>query len=91
MSNVQVVNHGGSDHRLIFGTRYSKSIIIKPKIIKKRSFRNFDPVEFLAAIHATSWWEVYSSEDIEEATEIFTNKLTKILDVMAPIKTFKER
>ena len=31
--------------------------------------------------------EVYSSENVEVATEIFTKKITKILDVMAPVKS----
>ena len=78
LSNIQVNNHGSSDHKIIFGTRYSKSVIVKPKIIRKISYKNFNPAEFIAAIQSTSWWDVYSSEDVEKATEVFTNKIIKI-------------
>jgi hypothetical protein len=91
LSNIQVNNHGASDHKIILGTRYSKSFIVKPKIIRKRSYKNFNPAEFIAAIQATSWWDVYSSEDVEKATEVFTNKITKILDAMAPVRSFRVR
>ena len=91
LSDIQVNNHGSSDHKILFGIRYSKSVIVKPKIIKKRSYKNFNPAEFISAIQSTSWWDVYSSEDVETATEIFTNKITRILDVMAPIRTFQVR
>ena len=36
-----------------------------------------------------SWWDVYSCEDPQNATEVFTSKLTNILDRMAPVKTFQ--
>ena len=39
----------------------------------------------------TSWWAVYSCEDANEAAEIFTSKLNKILDRHAPVKTFQTR
>ena len=91
LSDIQVNNHGGSDHKLLFGIRYSKAVISKPKIIKKRSYKKFDPFQFLAAIKSISWWEVYSSEDVETATDLFTQKITEILDKMAPIKSIQVR
>ena len=32
LSDIQVNNHGGSDHKLLFGIRYSKAVISKPKL-----------------------------------------------------------
>ena len=91
ISEIQVKNVGASDHRLILGTRYSKSVISKPKVIKKRSFKNFKPTEFIEAVHSISWWEIYISEDAEEASKIFKKKINEILDKMAPVKTFQIR
>ena len=91
LSDIQVNNQGGSDHRLIFGIRYSKSLISKPKVIKKRSHKNFDPGKFLEQIRLISWLDIYLSEDLETATDLFTKKITKILNVMAPIKTYQMR
>ena len=36
-----------------------------------------------------SWWELYNSEDVNEAVDIFSRKISLILDKMAPIKTFQ--
>ena len=91
ISSIQVINQGASDHRFIFARRSSKSVISKPRIIKKRSYKNFPPQEFLTAIRSISWWEVFCCEDVEKATELFTNKLTKVLDTMAPVKCFQVR
>ena len=38
-----------------------------------------------------SWWEVYACEDVDTAVDIFTRKLTDILDKMAPVKKFQIR
>ena len=38
-----------------------------------------------------SWWEAYASEDVDVAVDIFTKKLTDILDRMAPVKKFQVR
>ena len=38
-----------------------------------------------------SWWEVYASEDVDTAVDIFTSRLTDILDKMAPVKKFQMR
>ena len=91
LSEIQVHFHGGSDHKLLFGVRYSKSVIDKPRIVRKRSYKNFNPQEFLLALQCTSWWDVYSSEDPDLAVTIFTRKVNSILDVLAPIKTTQIR
>ena len=38
-----------------------------------------------------SWWEVYACEDVDTAVNIFTTKLTAILDTMAPVRKFQVR
>ena len=91
LSKIQVSNQGASDHKMIFATRYSKAVISKPKVIRKRSFKNFNQSDFIEAIKLVSWWGVYSSEDVEEATRMFTSEVCKILDKMAPVKTFQIR
>ena len=84
-------NQGASDHRLLFASRYSKAVISKPKIIRKISFKKNNPAEFLKAVQSKSWWGVYSFEDVEEATKEFTSVVCKILDKMAPVRTFQVR
>ena len=42
LSEVQVITQGASDHKIIFATRYSRCISRHQRIIKKRSYKNFD-------------------------------------------------
>jgi hypothetical protein len=43
----------------------------------------------LEEVDKISWWEVYTCNDVDLAVDIFTKKLTDILDRMAPIKKFQ--
>ena len=43
------------------------------------------------AIQNRSLWDVYSSSDVNEASQILTQKINSVLDKMAPVKTFQTR
>ena len=89
ISRAEVITRGSSDHKLILVTRFSKSFKENIKYCKKRSYKQFDEQKFLEEVDKISWWEVYASGDVDEAVDIFTKKLTSILDVMAPVKKFQ--
>ena len=91
LSEVRAEFQGHSDHKIIFAIRNSKAPVSKPRIIRKRSYKNFDPTQFLKAVRNISWWEIYSCEDVDSAVQLFTNKLNNILNVMAPIKRIQVR
>ena len=91
LSDVQAINLGSSDHKLIFATRYSRNITRNQRIIKKRSYKNFDVKEFLTAIRKISWWKIYSCEDVDLVVKMLSDEITQILDVMAPIKVIQVR
>ena len=91
LSDVHTVCQGGSDHRLIIATRQSKTIRRSQRIVRKRCFKNFNKEAFIKALQSTKWWDIYSSDDVHEASTLLTNKLTYILDTLAPIKTFQVR
>ena len=38
-----------------------------------------------------SWWDVYACDDVDIAVDVFTSKLTEIIDRMAPVKKFQVR
>ena len=46
---------------------------------------------FIKAIRRVNWLEVYLCEDVEIAVEMFTKKVTDILDDMCPMKTIQVR
>ena len=61
------------------------------RYVRKRTFKKFKSEEFIEAVKQISWWELYCSQDPEEAATLLTNKLTIILDTMAPLKTIQVR
>ena len=91
LSDVHTYFHGSSDHKIVIGTRFTKCVVRNQRYVKKRSYKNFKANVFIDAIQSTSWWDLYSCENPEEAVEIFTNKLTLILDEMAPVKKYQVR
>ena len=91
LSEVQSEYIGGSDHKLLRVVRFSKSLKRSGRYVKKRCFKNFKPEEFIQAVRNLSWYDLYSCEDVNLACQLLTNKLTKILDDMAPIRTIQIR
>ena len=59
--------------------------------MRKRSYKNFDEQIFREAVKNIKWYDVYSCQDVDLVVDTFTNKLTEILDTMAPVKTFQVR
>ena len=91
LSSVYAEFAGGSDHKLIKVTRYTKSMKRAVRYVRKRSFKNFKDEDFQAAVKNLSWWELYMCEDADQAAQLLTNKLTDILDTMAPVRTIQVR
>ena len=58
---------------------------------KKRSFKDFDEKKFLEEVGKIGWWEVNCCNDVNQAVDIFTRRLTEILDKMAPVRKFQIR
>ena len=91
LSQPLVISNGGSDHKMVMCTRFTKQIITRPRIVSKRSYKNFDENLFLHDVRNLPMWQVYCCEDPEKAVSILTYLLSSILDRMAPIKTYQVR
>ena len=91
VSHVHEYFQGASDHKMICIVRTTKKVISKPRIIKKRVFKKFDPKSFLEAVSSTPWLDVYLCDDIDTAVNLVSTKLNKILDDMAPEKVIQVR
>ena len=76
---------------LIFATRYSRVVKTSPRYIRKRSYKNFNCDRFLAAIREISWLDLYLTSDVNTAVQLLSDKITFILDVMAPMRTIQVR
>ena len=75
----------------IMGVSYAKMIKSSTRYVKTRIYKNVEEGTFLEKIRNTSWWDVYLTTDVNEAVQLFTTKVTTILDQMAPVKTFQEK
>ena len=59
--------------------------------MRKRSYKYFKPSEFIEAVKQISWLELYLCEDVDIAVKLPANKLTFIVDTMAPMRTVQVR
>ena len=76
---------------LIFAVRYAKAIRTIPRYIRKRSYKNFCPEQFVAAVQQLSWLDIYLETDVNIAVKLLSEKITSILDTMAPMRTIQVR
>ena len=90
-SSPQVVSFGDSDHDLISFVRLSKPPPEVSRTIRRRSYTLFDREQFLSDLVEIDWTDVLICQDIDAATEIFTNKFRSVLDCHAPWITFQQR
>ena len=89
--HVSAQRNGGSDHKLVHAIRCSESVDKNIRYVTKRCYKNFDSEAFKLAIRHVSWFDVYMCEDVNLATELFTRKLTEVLDSFAPVRTIQLR
>ena len=81
--------YNGSDHKVIMGVRFAKMVKTNVRYVRKRSFKNFEETVFLQKIRSLSWWDLYQATDVNKAVDIFTKKVSHVLDQVAPVKTFQ--
>ena len=92
VSHPEIVAVGSSDHLGIVITKYTRAPKIKPKVIMKRSYKNFKVEDFLKDILNSNINEnVKAVQNVEEAALEFEKTFKEILDVHAPIKIFQTR
>ena len=91
LSSVYTEFTGGSDHKLIKVTRFAKSIQQNSRYVRKRCYKSFNEEEFKQKIRELSWYDLYICEDLDQAVKLLTDKLTLILDQLAPVRTIQIR
>ena len=83
---------GMSDHKLIKVSRYSKKLKPNPRYVWKRSFKNFTSSEFIKQVGEMPELEQISfSQCANQAAELPTVGLSRVLDKCAPIRTIQHR
>ena len=75
-----VVDLGISDHSLVFIRREKTKIERKSRIVKCRSYKNFNSEAFLENLGNIDWSNVIKSTDIDFATDTFNSNVLRVLD-----------
>ena len=83
-SKVTITSNGASDHDQISYVRYSKDPPAPSRIIKKRSFKNFEKGAFIDDLKRVDWTDVYACKDVDAAAEVFGRKFKYVLNNHAP-------
>ena len=91
LSSVETFFTGTSDHKLLKVIRFTKSFKHLPRYVRKRSFKDFDEDAFKLSVRECGLEEIFSCTNVNIAAETLTNKLTEVLDNMAPIKKIQTR
>ena len=92
ITKPEVLAIGNSDHLGVFITKYSKDIVSRPKMIKKRSYKKFMIEDFLTDIHRSEInTRVTALNDLEVAASEFQSLFSGILNRHAPVKIFQAR
>ena len=84
-----------SDHLPVMVTKYSREIRHQPRTVKKRNYKSFIPHLFLSDIHDSylngKFDQIINSENIDEASAIFSGLFGSILNKHAPMKVYQVR
>ena len=89
---TNVVHVGDSDHDAVMIKKASRLPRTRPKVIRKRSYNNFNIETFLNDVHTSDINEAVVAEtEIDIAAEVFEKKFSEIINHHAKIKTFQQR
>lgn len=90
--SVPVVSSAGnSDHLAILIIKYSRQLRNEPKTIKKRNYKQFNPISFLTQISQTDFSKVTSCQNPDTAAALFSGIFGSILNQHAPLKVYQTR
>ncbi len=77
---------GLSDHNLIYITRKNKRFKSAPRIIKSRSFKNFNNDNYINSLKKVNWDQVTNCTDVDKAWMIWKHLFNETCNLHAPIK-----
>ena len=92
LSEVTAEFTGMSDHKIVKISRYTKSLKTSPRYVRKRCFKNFNVNVFKQKVsEMPELGRIIECQCANQAADLFTSGLTKVLDIVAPIKTIQNR
>ena len=90
ISQSGVIHTCFSDHRLIYCTRkISKSFVGQHNTVNVRSMKNYSIENLHDALLAEDWSQVFLSDDVNTAWNIFKDIFSSVLDNIVPFKQIR--
>ena len=80
---------GISDHDLIYVIRKSGKKRGGHKSITKRSFKNFNDINFLSSLRLLDWNRLWPVTDVQKACDIFNSLVLSVVKKHAPLGTHR--
>ena len=92
LSEVKTEFTGMSDHKIVLVRKFTKDMKKTERYTTKRTFKHFQPDHFQAAVRTMPELETcLSSTCPSVAARLLTTGISKVLDSMAPVRTFQNR
>ena len=92
LSDISAEFTGMSDHKLIQVSRFTKNLKNNPRYVRKRCFKHFNKEEFKRNVsELPELIEVANCHCANQAADLLTAGLTRVLDIWAPVRTIQNR
>lgn len=78
-----------SYHDLIYLSYKIKPPKLKPTVVMRRNFKNFDNNKFLYDLNLIDWTSVFAASTVDLKMEIFNSILVELFDIHAPLRPVK--
>ena len=91
MISVSNVVRAVGDHNVITACIRLKGSDVRKLDIRKRSYKNFDPVLYRQKLEAENWADIYDISDVDLANDFLESRIVKTLDEMCPYRTIQYR
>ena len=80
-----------SDHNILSIIIRTKDRFPSGQEMTRRQWKNFDPTHFRKLVSEIDWSFFYETSNVEIKNSIFEEKISNILDLLAPYKNFQIR
>ena len=92
LSEVKAEFTGMSDHKIVIVRKFSKDMKRTERYTTKRTFKSFQPNEFHTAVRSMPELAACMAANCPSAAAtILTDGITRVLDIMAPVRTIQNR
>ena len=91
VSNTSNLLRTVGDHNVITALVRVKGVDVRRLDVRRRSFKNFDPVVYRSRLKALDWTKIYDISDVNLANNFIEEKIVNILDELCPYKTVQAR